>query len=219
MTPMFDKPFTFDRVARIIFSIAVVALLVYLLTLLRNALLPFLIAWLMAYLTQPFVRLFQYRLRLKNRMLSIMAVIVSLLLVSGLILLLVVPSIMGEIEGALKLIRTQSRLTDGYIPFLPEAWQAYIQNSINVEQLMELLDKENLSNILKEVAPKLWFLLSNAFSVLFSITIVFIILLYFVFILLDYEKINNGWIKLIPDKYRSFIMELAGDVESSMNRY
>ena len=43
--------------------------------------------------------------------------------------------------------------------------------------------------------------------------------LYFIFILLDYEKIANGWITLIPLKYRSFIQGLADDVESSMNRY
>ncbi|MDR1356239.1 MAG: AI-2E family transporter [Tannerellaceae bacterium] len=219
MTPLFDKPFTFDRVVRIIFSISIVALLVYLLALLRNALLPFLIAWLMAYLTQPFVRLFQYKLKLRNRMLSIMAVIVSLLLVSGLVLLVVVPSIIGEIEGTIALIQAQNQAADGYIPFIPEAWQAFIQHSANMEQLMDILNRENFRDILKEVAPKLWYLLSNTFSVLLSVTIIFIILLYFIFILLDYEKINNGWIRLIPEKYRSFILELAGDVESNMNRY
>jgi predicted PurR-regulated permease PerM len=173
----------------------------------------------MAYLTQPFVRLFQYKLKLRNRMLSIMAVIVSLLLVSGLVLLVVVPSIIGEIEGTIALIQAQNQAADGYIPFIPEAWQAFIQHSANMEQLMDILNRENFRDILKEVAPKLWYLLSNTFSVLLSVTIIFIILLYFIFILLDYEKINNGWIRLIPEKYRSFILELAGDVESNMNRY
>ena len=53
----------------------------------------------------------------------------------------------------------------------------------------------------------------------FSITIVFVILLYFIFILLDYEKIANGWIDLIPERYRPFLQGLAEDVEYSMNRY
>jgi predicted PurR-regulated permease PerM len=218
MTPLFDKPFTFDRVARILFSIATVVLLFYVLTLLRNALLPFLIAWLLAYLTQPFVRFFQYSLKFQNRMLSIAATLVTLLLVAGLVLLLVVPSIGREIEGALALVRAQN-YGAGHIPFIPEAWQAYIQQNINVEQLTEILNRENFLNALKEITPKLWFILSNTFSVVFSITIVFVILLYFVFILLDYEKINNGWVRLIPDKYRPFIQGLAEDVESSMNRY
>jgi predicted PurR-regulated permease PerM len=218
MTPLFNKPFTFDRVVRILFSIATVAFLVYLVALLRNALLPFLVAWLLAYLTQPLVRFFQYRLRLRNRMLSILAVLISLALVAALGLLVVIPSIAGEVEGVLELIRAQNH-GEGYIPFIPESWQAYFQQNIRMEQLMEIVSKENLQNAIKEIAPRLWFILSNTFSILLSVTIVFIILLYFVFILLDYEKLSNGWIRLIPEKYRPFIQELAGDVESSMNRY
>ena len=46
MNPLFDKPFTFDRVARILFGLAVISGIIYLIAVLRNALLPFLIAWL-----------------------------------------------------------------------------------------------------------------------------------------------------------------------------
>jgi predicted PurR-regulated permease PerM len=218
MTPLFDKPFTFDRVTRIVFSFIAIALFVYLMALLRNVLLPFLIAWLLAYLTQPFVKFFQYRLRFRNRVVSIAAVLVSLLLIAGLALLVVVPSIAQEAEKTLELIRAQNH-GEGYIAFIPESWQDYVRQNMNVAMFLDLLSRENFQNALKEIAPQLWHLLSNTFSIVFSITILFIILLYFVFILLDYEKISNGWILLIPDKYRPFIQELADDVESSMNRY
>jgi predicted PurR-regulated permease PerM len=36
---------------------------------------------------------------------------------------------------------------------------------------------------------------------------------------MDYEKISNGWIHIIPPKYRTFISELAEDLETGMNRY
>ena len=49
MDTLFNKPFTFDRVMRIVFGIALISGLVYLVTLLRDALLPFLIAWQLAY--------------------------------------------------------------------------------------------------------------------------------------------------------------------------
>ena len=62
MNPLFDKPFTFDRVIRIVFGILVISGIIYLIALLRNALLPFLIAWLLAYMMQPFVKFFQYKL-------------------------------------------------------------------------------------------------------------------------------------------------------------
>ena len=77
MNPLFDKPFTFDRVARILFGLAVISGIIYLIAVLRNALLPFLIAWLLAYMMQPFVKFFQYKVKLKSRLLSILAVLVS----------------------------------------------------------------------------------------------------------------------------------------------
>jgi predicted PurR-regulated permease PerM len=218
MAPLFDKPFTFDRVARILFSVAVIALLLYLLALLRHALLPFLVAWLLAYLMQPFVKFFQYRLRLKNRILSIAAVLLLLLVMIGLAASLVIPSISREAEKIMELVHRHSS-GSGYIPFVPQAWQDYIWNNIKLEQILDLLSKDNFQNAVKEIAPKLWSLLSNTFSIVLSSTMLFIVFLYFIFILLDYEKIANGWIKLVPDKYRPFVQGLATDVETSMNRY
>ncbi len=218
MNPLFDKPFTFDRVARITFSILVVAGGLYLVTLLRNALLPFLIAWLFAYLMQPAVKFFQYRLKFRSRILSIAAVLLSLFCLLALLAVLVVPSIIQEGEKTLALINTYN-LRDGYIPFIPESWIQYLQTNFDVNQLMDILNKENVLNAIKQIAPKLWILLSNTFSVLVSITIVFIIMLYFIFILLDYEFLADGWKKLIPERYRPFVEGLADDVEANMNRY
>lgn len=218
MNSLFEKPFTFDRVARIVFGVVLVVFLLYVVGLLKNALLPFLIAWLLAYMTQPLVKFFQYRLKFRSRLLSIVAVVITLLFLLSLLVALVVPSIAQESEKALVLIQTQSP-GKGYIPLIPDSWLAYLQENINIEEYMELLSKENILNAIRQIAPKMWNLLSNTFSILFSVTVVFIIFLYFVFILLDYEKIANGWINLIPLKYRPFVAGLAGDVETSMNRY
>ena len=218
MNPLFDKPFTFDRVARIVFSILMISGILYLVAILKNALLPFLIAWLMAYMMQPFVRFFQYKLKLRSRVLSIVMV---LLLSAGLLTLLyflVVPSIVDEIQRTIDLIQTHQG-NPGDVPLIPESWRLYIANQLDVLQLSELVSRENMLNAVKQIAPQLWSLLSGTFSLLFSITIVFVILLYFIFILLDYEKIAEGWIKLIPERYRPFTKGLAEDVEDSMNRY
>ncbi|WP_102407292.1 AI-2E family transporter [Parabacteroides bouchesdurhonensis] len=217
MNPLFDKPFTFDRVVRIVFSILIIAGIIYLIALLRNALLPFLIAWLLAYMMQPFVRFFQYKIKLKSRILSIIAVLVSTLLVATLLFVILVPSITQEINRTMELI--QEHNTYDHIPMIPRAWTEFIEKNIDPEQLAQLLSKENIENAVKQIAPKMWLLLTNTFSVLFSITIVFVIFLYFIFILLDYERIANGWIHLIPSRYRPFIQGLADDVEYSMNRY
>ena len=218
MDTLFNKPFTFDRVMRIVFGIALISGLVYLVTLLRNALLPFLIAWLLAYMMQPFVKFFQCKLGLRIRVLSIIALLVSMLLIITLLVVMVVPSITAEADKTIELLRTHDP-GEGHIPFIPQAWLEYLESNVDFTQLMDYLNKDNLLKAIKQIAPQVWSFLSNTFSVLLSITIVFMILLYFIFILLDYEKIANGWPQLIPGKYRPFVEGLVEDVEYTMNRY
>ena len=218
MDTLFNKPFTFDRVMRIVFGIALISGLVYLVTLLRDALLPFLIAWLLAYMMQPFVKFFQYKLRLRSRILSIIALFVSMVLIITLLVVMVVPSITEEADKTIELLRTHDP-GEGHIPFIPQAWLDYLEANVDFTQLMDYLNKENLLKATKQIAPQVWSFLSNTFSVLLSVTMVFLIMLYFIFILLDYEKIANGWPLLIPGEYRPFVEGLVEDVECNMNRY
>lgn len=213
-----NKPFTFDRVVRILFSILIIGAVIYILAVLRTALLPFLIAWLLAYILQPFVVFFQYKVGLKSRVLSIIAVILSVVLVIGLITWAVIPSISQEIDKTTELLQGDG--TDrSNIPFIPQSWLDYLKEHIHEEQFQEFFNRDNLLNAIKQIAPQLWALLSNTFSVILSIAVVFVTFLYLFFILLDYEKIANGWLHLVPEKYRPFVKELSGDVEGSMKRY
>ena len=218
MDSMFDRPFTFDRVVRIMFSLAIIAGIIYLIAVLKNALLPFLIAWLMAYMMQPFVKFFQYKLKLKNRILSIVAVLFSCLLIASLLVVMVIPSIIQEADKTLVLL-TSHQPGDSHIPFIPKSWIDYLEQNWDIVQLMDLVSKENIINAFKQIAPKMLYILSNTFSVVFSVTIVLVIFLYFIFILIDYVRIARGWMRLIPVRYRPFVSGLAFDVEQSMNRY
>ena len=129
-----------------------------------------------------------------------------------------VPPIIDEIQGTFQLLQTHQGNPEN-IPLIPESWRIYIVNQMDLLHLSELVSRENLLNTLKQIAPRMWTLLSSTFSLLFSVTILFVVMLYFIFILLDYEKIAEGWIKLIPERYRPFAQGLAEDVEVSMNRY
>ncbi|EEC97740.1 hypothetical protein PRABACTJOHN_00826 [Parabacteroides johnsonii DSM 18315] len=179
MNPLFDKPFTFDRVARILFGLAVISGVIYLIAVLRNALLPFLIAWLLAYMMQPFVKFFQYKVKLKSRLLSILAVLVSTLLVISLVGVVIVPSVTQEVNRTLELMQEHNR-GYGHIPMIPQSWAEYLEKNIDPDQLAQLLSKENIEKAVKQIAPKMWIVLTNTFSILFSITIVFVIFLYFI---------------------------------------
>ncbi len=219
MNPLFDKPFTFDRVIRILFGLAMITGIIYLITLLRNALLPFLIAWLLAYMMQPFVKFFQHKAGLKSRFLAIVAVLLSTALAIAVITVMIVPSITQEVEKTSRLIEEYNRNRTGDIPMIPASWITFFEENFDPAQLQQLLNIENLEKLIKQAVPQVWSVLTNTLSILFSVTILFVIFLYFIFILLDYEKIADGWIRFIPERYRPFIQELAEDVETNMNRY
>jgi len=85
--------------------------------------------------------------------------------------------------------------------------------------LHALLQNADIQGAIKSILPKLWSVVNSSFNALMGLAVVFISMLYLVFILMDYEKISNGWIHIIPPKYRAFISELAEDLETGMNRY
>ena len=65
------KEITFDRFVRGALGTAGVALAIYIINLLSDVLLPFFIGWVFAYMLYPLVKFFQYTLRLRSRVISI----------------------------------------------------------------------------------------------------------------------------------------------------
>ena len=73
------KKITFDSFIRgVILGVIIIGILM-LLKRLSSVLLPFFIAWLIAYLVYPLVTFFQYKLKLRNRIVSIFCALLTLL--------------------------------------------------------------------------------------------------------------------------------------------
>lgn len=71
---------TFDSFIRGILTAVVIIGILYLVNQLSGVLLPFFVAWLIAYLIYPMVIFFQHKLRLKNRVISIFVVFISIII-------------------------------------------------------------------------------------------------------------------------------------------
>lgn len=212
------KKITFDSFIRgVILGIIIIGILM-LLKRLSNVLLPFFIAWLIAYLIYPLVTFFQYRLRLKNRILSIFCALFSLLLISAAAFYLLVPPMIQEF-GKVKDLLVQYFSSGTYSSNVPQTLSEFLRENIDVQFITELFNKENLLDAMKEAVPRVWSLLSDSIDLIFSFFTVFLILLYVIFILLDYESISEGWTHLVPTKYRTFVVGLLNDVKEGMNRY
>ncbi|MBN1462349.1 MAG: AI-2E family transporter [Paludibacteraceae bacterium] len=218
MNPSFEKPFTFDRVVRIVIGIVVAITLYFLVNKLSGVLLPFLIAWLLAYMIHPLVNFFQYRLRVKNRVLSIFFALLSIAIVLIGLLFLIIPPIINEISQTGGLISVYIEHIE-LNSFLPPDVKFFLVEWLNKVDLEQLLNQENIKQGVETLVPQFWSLLSGSFDFIISLFVVVVIFLYTLFILADYEKITDGWIQFVPQKYRYLLSEIVDDLEEGMNKY
>lgn len=215
---MLDKKITFDSFIRTILGLIVIVGILYLFNRLSGVLLPFFIAWLIAYLIYPLVKFFQYKLKFKSRILSIfcaLTVVTSLCIGAFFIF---VPPMIDEF-GRLKELLVTYFIEDAHTSAIPGAISEFIRNNIDMKWLSNILSEENIMNTLRDTLPQVWKMLAQSINILFSIFASFIILLYVIFILLDYESIAEGWVHLLPKKYRKFASNLVYDVQHGMNKY
>lgn len=212
------KKITFDSFIRGVIGILMVVGVLHLINRLSGVLLPFFVAWLIAYMIYPLVHFLQYRLRLKSRILSILLAILLVGSIGTVAFLLIVPPMVEEIGRVNQLlINYFSRGT--YQGNVPELLSEFVRSHLDYSWLSALLSEESSMSALREALPKVWTLLSESVNLLFSVFTLFIMLLYVVFILMDYESISQGWVRLLPPKYRTFTVGLLTDIKEGMNRY
>ena len=213
-----SRPYTFDRVVRIIIGLAILVFIFFLINRLSGALLPFLIAWLLAYLLQPIVKLFQVRLRMKSLLLSI---ICTLTLIVGCLIGIfwfLAPMVANELSKLSELIGIYAKGIN-VNTLLPVAWQDDIRYYLSHLNLQSIMRDQNVMEVVKKLTPELWNLVNSSLNFVLGLAVVIIVLLYLVLILLNYDKLSAGLFRIIPPNYRTLVTEIILDIESGMNRY
>ena len=209
------KKITFDSFIRGSIGCVLVVGILMLVERLSGVLLPFFIAWLIAYMVYPLVKFFQYKLRLKSRIISIFCSLFLITVIGVTLFYLLVPPMISEIGRMNDLLVTY--LTNGAGNNVPKNLSEFIHENIDLQALNRVLSEENILAAIKDTVPRVWTLLAESLNILFSILASFIILLYVIFILLDYEAIAEGWLHLLPNKYRTFASNLVHDIQDGMN--
>lgn len=212
------KEITFDRFIRGTLTAAGVIGILYLLDLLSGVLLPFFIAWLIAYITYPMVIFYQYKLRMRSRVVSILAVMLTLAAIGIAISLFFIPPMIEECIKMKELLGAYLQNGNEQTS-IPEAINEFIHNNIDAKWLMQTLDSETIVQAVQKVVPKMWSLVATSYNIIIGIFAAFIMVLYYFFILLDYEQISGGWVNLIEAKHRRKVVALLNDVKDSMNHY
>lgn len=212
------KPYTFDRVVRIIIFIISVLVVFFFLKTLSGVLLPFFIAWLLAYMTHPYVKFLQEKCRVKNRVIAVIVALISIVVVLTSLSAIMLPAIVDEVDK----VRV---MTLGYLTshpdstLIPEKLHYFMREYLNYETVSKYLNTDNIKSIASSIFSGGVSILSGTVTFILAIMSFFMILLYLVFLLIDYDKIVKGFVNLIPKKNKELVLGIFDDVEKSMNTY
>jgi len=215
---MLEKKITFDRFIRGALGVIIIIAIGMLINRLSAVLLPFVIAWLIAYMLYPLVKFLQYRCRLRNRIFSIVVALIIVLSVLTGAMYLIVPPIIEEVT---KLSEYVAPIASEYLgqSGISKSIENFIQNFVNKNSIVQLIQQDNVVDALQTALGQAWNVIYQTLGFIVGIFSVFVVFLYIFFILLDYEKISQGFIRLIPTEHRPFATQLLEDVEHGMNSY
>ncbi|MCM1140654.1 MAG: AI-2E family transporter [Duncaniella sp.] len=208
-----SRPFTFDRVVRIIIGISLILGAVWLVNILSNVLLPFCLACLIAYILEPFLEFNQRLLHLKGRVLVTFITLFEVAFFIVVIAYLFLPSVIDEIHQMEDMIKAYTG-TD-YAPLLPKEVHEYITEHLNTDKFQELLSGQHIGAILNKGTS----LITQTIDFILHTLEWFLTFIYVIFIMIDYKRLMRGFRMLVPPKYRPIAYKVGDDIKSSMNRY
>ncbi len=213
-----SRPYTFDRVVRILFSLALLAAAIYLINYLKAVLLPFGVACLIAYILEPFVQFNRKLLHLRGRLVAVFVTLFEALFLFGVLTAIAVPYIMSEFKEMGQLLQNYAS-SELHIPYLPQEIHLFIRRNLDLEGLSRMISKDEWMTLIEGTLKTAWGLITNSISFLLGLLNWVMVILYVIFLMIDYDRLERGLHWVVPPKYRRSVFHVARDVKRSMNHY
>lgn len=212
--PLQSRPYTFDRVVRLLIGCAIFAFVIWLLNLLKDVLLPFCVACLIAYLFEPFVQYNRRLLRLKGRIVAIFVTLFESLVLFGIVSYFCIPSIINELHQVADLLRDYAN-SDVTIQYLPPELHDILKQNIDFDEIAHTLMQQDIRSLIDRGLT----LIHGGLHVVLGLVAWLIVFLYVIFIMLDYDRLMRGFKLLVPPRFRPIAYKIGNDIKDSMNHY
>lgn len=197
-----------------IITIVIVAFGIWLIDRLSGVLLPFLVAWLIAYILEPFVQYNRRLLHLKGRFVAIVLTLFETTLLLGALGMIFIPSIMSEIHQVGNIIAKYAN-ANPEIPWIPAEVHKFLHRNIDWQAIADQMTRQDVESIVKGLFGVVY----NGIDFLVGVFGWLIVVLYVIFIMIDYERLVSGLRKMVPPRYRRLVYGIGNDVKYSMNHY
>lgn len=218
------KPITFDRVVRILITAGFLVGLIWLLNYLSDVLIPFAAGLLIAYLVNPLVVLIQSKIKSRA-----VAVFLSLFLVTAFgvaVILVLTPMLVDEVRqmGALisNLVNDSALAKRAKEQLPPDLWLA-VREFTATQEVQDFFKKGDFVKMAQSAAQKLmpgiFGVISRATSFFAGLIGLSIVLLYVIFLLFDFQKVEKKWQEILPHGWREPVQSFFHDFKVGMQQY
>ena len=213
---MFDKEITFDRFVRILAVVLIILAVLWLVNYLSAVLLPFFVGWVLDYLLNPLVNFVEHKLPVPTRALSIIWSLLFVAIMVAAVIYFIVPPMIEQFQrlGEVTVKYLNQKSVNGDFAEMIRNWMVE-----NQERIREFFRSPDFTEALKVSMPKLFAFIGKTANVVISVVASCITLLYMFFILLDYDKLSNGWVRIFPKSARPFWQDLMKDAAAALNNY
>lgn len=201
-----------------VISTVVVIGILLLIRRLSDVLIPFFVAVFLVYLIDPFVKFLQHKLHLKKRIYAVMVALLAVVVVVTLFVRLAVPTFVNEMIRMGNLVAVYMEKVD-YTDILPGQLEIYLKEFFEHYNVADYLNPQNFSPLLQKAMSQVWTVLEGSYQVFTVLAGAAIVLLYVVFLLLDFENLQKKWPGMVPVKYRSLAVEVVTDLQQGMHTY
>ena len=212
------RPYTFDRVVRILFTVCTLVAVIFFLDSLKGVLLPFLVACLIAYMLEPIVTWNMKWTHSKNRFLPVMLTLLEACVALAVFCGIFVPYLISETTEMTKMIRDYAT-KQIQIPYVSSKIHEFLRDYLDPNEISKLLSRDEWKSLLKSTLSSSWSFLSSGLAFLLGLLSWLIVILYVIFIMLDYERIMLSFRQLVPMRHRERTYQVASDIKNAMNRY
>ena len=219
-----DRFFTFDRVVQLALFTGLAWGLVLLLDYLSDVLLPFVTGLVVAYFLDPVTNRVQHVI--KPRVLAALFTLVSITLAVFLVVRLMVPIVGNELADmgrTVSKMATDTELAQAAKVRLPENVWEEVNEILKRDDVKRYLTSDGVVQMAKDsakkISPGVWNVLSGTANVLTFITGLLVIMLYVIFLLIDYDNIAKRWRDYLPPEMRDEVSGFVGEFIQATNRY
>ena len=219
-----DRSFTFGRVLQLALFAGLAWGLVLLLDYLSDVLLPFVIGLVVAYFLDPVTNRVQHFI--KQRVLAALFTLVSITLAVSLVVWFMVPMVGNELADmgrTVSKMASNTELAQAAKEHLPENVWEEVNEILKRDDVKRYLTSDGALQMAKDTAKKLlpgvWGVLSGAANVLTFITGLLVIMLYVVFLLIDYHNMAARWRDYLPPSMRDDVSRFVEEFIQATNRY